>query len=303
MIPINGKAGKTGGRVIALGMFDGVHRGHQELLRQGKIRAEREGVPLRVCTFDRHPLEVIFPDRAPLLLNTPGERETRMAVCGVDELRVMPFDREMADTSPEEFIRMLREEQEIRAVVAGWNYTFGRGGAGTAEMLQEDGKRKGYEVLIVPPVRTQEGEIISSSAIREKLRSGDFDGAAEMLGYDYPLTGPVTDGKHIGRRIGSPTANVAVNSRKQLPAYGVYACRMICDSAAWNAVVNIGLQPTLPSGKVTVEAHALDAAPDLYGQSVELRLIRYLRPEIRFESVEALEQQIRQDIQQARAVL
>jgi len=282
-------------RVAALGTFDGVHLGHQELIRRGREMAEKTGAQLQVCTFDRHPLEVICPQKAPGLLMTAAERRERMADCGAEELRVIPFTRETADLEPEDFLDLLGRECSLRAVVAGWNYSFGRAGRGDAALLRAEGRKRGFEVLIVPPVRTEAGEIISSSAIRRKLTEGDLDGANAMLGFPYPISGTVIGGKHEGSRIGFPTANIGTEPGKQLPAYGVYAGILECGERKWKAVANIGLQPTLPSGGVTVEAHIPGASPDLYGKHAVLRLHRFLRAERRFASVEELAVQIAKD--------
>ena len=284
-----------GKRVAALGTFDGVHRAHQELLRQGRAFADAAGCPLRVYTFDRHPLEVLRPEKAPRILTTREEQMARMEKAGVEELRILSFTRETADMPPEDFLRLLREENSLAAVVAGWNYTFGRRGQGNAETLRRDGEKHGYRVIIVPSVTTDTGEIISSTAIREKLGRGDLSGAEKMLGYDYTLSGPVVNGKHQGTRIGFPTANIRTNPRKLLPAYGVYAARMRCGEKSWPAVVNIGLQPTIPSGAVTVEAHAIGASGDFYGEVAAVELKARLRGEIRFGSVEELKAQIERD--------
>ena len=284
-----------GKRVAALGTFDGVHRAHQELLRQGRAFADAAGCPLRVYTFDRHPLEVLRPEKAPRILTTREEQMARMEKAGVEELRILSFTRETADMPPEDFLRLLREENSLAAVVAGWNYTFGRRGQGNAETLRRDGEKHGYRVIIVPSVTTDTGEIISSTAIREKLGRGDLSGAEKMLGYDYTLSGPVVNGKHQGTRIGFPTANIRTNPRKLLPAYGVYAARMRCGEKSWPAVVNIGLQPTIPSGAVTVEAHAIGASGDFYGEAAAVELKARLRGEIRFGSVEELKAQIERD--------
>lgn len=290
---------KSGPTVAVLGTLDGVHLGHRELIRQGRVLADRLGAKLRVVTFDRHPLEVLRPEAAPKLLQTAAEREETLSGLGVEEIRVIPFTRETAETEPEDFLRQLREECDLAAAVAGWNYSFGRKGRGDAALLREDGRKHGYEVRIVPPVRTEDGEVISSTAIREKLLRGDLEGANRMLGYAYMISGTVVNGKHQGTRIGFPTANIETEAGKLLPAYGVYACRMESGEQAWPGVVNIGLQPTLPSGRVTVEAHALHAEVDLYGRQARVRLLRYLRPERRFSSVEELTEQIARDRREA----
>ncbi len=301
MIQLTGEQEKAGGRVVVLGTFDGVHRGHQELLRQGKQLSGRLGAPMRVYTFDRHPLEVLFPERAPGLLTDPLERAAKMAECGADELRILTFDRAMARRTPEEFLALLGQECRVCAVVAGWNYTFGRNGAGSADTLYAAGRAGGYETVIVPSVKTEAGEIISSSAIRQKLMTGDLQGANAMLGYPFSLEGEVVGGKHMGSRLGVPTANIRPPERKQLPARGVYICELLSGREKWEAVVNIGLQPTLPSGRETVEAHALEGRPELYGCRAEIRLLERLRGEIRFGSPEELKNQISRDIGKARA--
>ena len=287
-------------RVIALGTFDGVHLGHQELISRGKKWAEKHGCQLRVCTFDRHPLEILCPEKAPKLLTTPEEQAEKMKAAGAEEIQVIPFTRETAETEPEDFLAALRSECTLQAVVAGWNYTFGRKGRGNAELLEQDGKKHGYQVEIVPPVRTAAGEIISSTAIREKLVRGDAEGAREMLGSPYGITGTVVSGKHQGTRIGFPTANIRIAEKKLLPAYGVYICRLISGKECWNAVVNIGTQPTIPSGFVTVEAHALDTEIDLYGRLARVELLKHIRGEVRFQDVEALKAQICLDREAAR---
>lgn len=282
-------------RVLALGTFDGVHRGHQALLEAGKQYARERGIRLRACSFDRHPLEVLRPESAPKLLTTLPEKAGLMARYGADELQLLRFTREMADLAPEDFLKMLRRAAGLRAVVAGWNYTFGKGGQGDAELLRKDGAAHGYDVIIVPPVMTENGDTISSTLIRRLLGEGRMDEADALLGHPYELRGQVTDGKHMGHRIGVPTANVQTHPRKQLPAFGVYPCRMITAEGTCPAAVNIGVQPTLPSGKVTVEAHVLEGEPELYGKHVRLVPGDRIRPEQKFENAEALTAQIRKD--------
>ena len=290
----------AGERVLALGTFDGVHLGHQALLSAGKRFAQENGILLRACSFDRHPLEVLRPEEAPGLLTTLPEKTELMARYGADELQLIPFTRDMADMAPEDFLRLLRETVKLRAVAAGWNYTFGKGGRGNADLLRKDGERYGYRVLIVPPVKTEAGEAISSTLIRKTLQAGNVEEAGRLMGHPYEIRGKVTGGKHLGRTLGVPTANVDPGTRKMLPAFGVYPCRIVMESGAGAAVVNIGVQPTLPSGRVTVEAHVLEGEHDLYGQCVCLVPGDRIRPERKFDSTEELTARIHTDFEIAR---
>ena len=285
----------AGERVVALGMFDGVHRGHRTLLLTAKGLADEMGIPLRVCTFNRHPLEILRPDNPPELLSTIPEKAALMCGIGVNEMELLSFDRNMADMEPAAFLERLRNTLDVRAVVAGWNYTFGRRGSGNAEFLRADGEKHGYRVVIEPPAALDDGTVISSTLIRQMLKEGKTEKAAELLGYSYTLAGTVAEGKHQGHRLGFPTANIDPWKRKALPRYGVYTCLLETATNTLPAVVNIGTQPTLPSGRVTVEAHALTESPDLYGQKVRLSLLHMLRTEKQFESVQALMEQIDKD--------
>ena len=285
----------TDGRVVALGTFDGVHLGHQSLLNLAASAAKTHGVPLRVCTFNRHPLDVIRPKSAPEQLTTIPEKATLMSSLGVDEMELINFDRTMADLEPGAFLKRLHTTMRVKAVVAGWNYTFGRRGEGNAVTLREDGRKNGYDVIIVPPVRTDNGTAISSTLIRQWLAEGNVDEAGKLLGYPYMLTGTVAQGKHQGQRLGFPTANIEPWHRKALPRFGVYACLLRYSGGTLHAVTNIGVQPTLPSGRVTVEAHVLESCPELYGRKVRIFLTHMLREEKQFESTGQLKEQIEQD--------
>ena len=298
MLVIRG-AEKAGGRVVALGTFDGVHLGHRKLLQTARAYARENGVPLRVYTFERHPLEILAPGYAPKLLTTLPEKLEKLCRLGVDEVQLVPFDRSMADRDPREFLDGLRRAMELRAVVAGWNYTFGKKAGGKADMLCADGREHGYDVLIEQPVTRADGTAVSSSLIREELRAGNMDEADTLMHGPYTISGTVVEGKHEGHRLGFPTANIAYPARKLLPAYGVYTCLMTTAEDTWPGIVNIGVQPTLPSGKVTVEAHALRRSPELYGQKVRLTVIDRLRGEQKFGSVEELKKQIERDRERA----
>lgn len=292
---------KTAGPcVLVLGMFDGVHEGHRKLIRMAGREAEEKNVPLQVCTFLPHPLQVLCPESAPRMLNTLAEKTEIFQKLGADEVRVLRFTKELASMPPEVFLKQLKEMAAPCAVYAGWNYTFGRAGCGTAQMLETEGPHYGFEARILPPVQTEDGTVISSSAIRASLQKGCIAEANAMLGNAYPLSGTVVEGKHLGHELGFPTANVAVASDKLLPDFGVYLCSLREGRHLYHGMVNIGRQPTLPSGKITVEAYLLDGSPNLYGRFVRLRLLERIRPEHRFESAELLKEQLEKDRDTAR---
>lgn len=286
--------------VLVLGMFDGVHRGHQALLMAGNALADKYDLPLNVCTFEPHPLQVLRPEIAPPLLTTLPERARLMASFGVDALCILHFDRQVAAEEPEEFLAMLEKVYQPRAMVCGFNYTFGKKGRGTAEMLRAWGDEHGCETVIVPAVEL-EGGTVSSTRIRGLLSEGDVQTAARLMGHWYSLSGRVEGGKQLGRTMGFPTANVELPARKALPAFGVYSCWLHTSRAIYPAVVNVGRHPTLPEGAVTVEAHVLDESLMLYGEKVRLDFLKFQRPERRFESKDDLQAQITRDADEARA--
>ena len=282
--------------VLALGTFDGVHLGHQALLMRGGELAAELGCPLAVCTFEPHPLRVLRPEIAPPLLTTLPERAALMAGFGVDALCVTRFTTARAGQTPEAYMDELRRTYQPRAVVCGFNFTFGQGGRGNGGMLQA----YGFQTEIVPEV-TLEGAAVSSTRVRKALQAGELSLASRLMGHAYTIAGRVADGKHIGRTMGFPTANVTIPRDKALPAFGVYACWLETKSATYPAVVNVGRHPTLPEGRVTVEAYALDASLSLYGEPVRLKFLRFQRPERTFDGVEALQAQIAQDTRECRA--
>ncbi len=288
--------------VLVLGMFDGVHRGHQALLMRGGELAQEMNFPLCVMSFEPHPLRVLAPEKAPPLLNTLPEKARIMQSFGVDELCITTFDQARADQSPEDFMAEMVATYAPVVVVCGFNFTFGKGGKGTGKMLREYGKKHGFRTVIVPEVIV-EGETVSSTRIRKVLAEGDIPMVNRLLGTGYTLSGKVENGKQLGRTMGFPTANVHIPKHKALPAFGVYDCWLeTADGTYHPAVVNVGRHPTLPEGHVTVEAHVLTDEPiDLYGQHVRLSFMRYQRAEIRFASKDELQTQITRDVEEARA--
>lgn len=288
--------------VLVLGMFDGVHRGHQELLRQGRALADEHGLPLYVCTFEPHPIAVLFPERTPPRLTTRDERAVLMASYGVDVLCETTFTRTYAAMQPEDFVRQMVQVYHPQYVVTGFNYTFGDRGRGNAAMLQAMQSACGYQAVTVPAV-VLEGDTVSSTRVRKLLTEGSFDQALRLLGHGYTMCGMVAHGKKIGRTMGFPTANIAVASSKVMPAYGVYACTMTVagDERIHHAVVNVGRHPTLPEGTLTVEAHVLDETLPLYDAQATLDFLSFRRPERVFAGVEELRAQITRDAEDARA--
>ncbi len=306
-----GRAG--GGVVCSIGFFDGVHRGHQHLIRQVRDEAQCRGVRSLLITFDRHPRAVFAPDSVPPLLTTAEEKMALLGATGVDEIFVLPFDRAMAALTAREFMeQVLKEQLGVSALVIGYDHHFGhpvpalKGKPSFAD-YQRWGREVGIDVVQATEL---EGEHISSSAIRHALEQGDVTFAAHLLGRSYAWRGQVVHGHAIGRQLGFPTANLhAVDAGKLLPSRGVYAVRVTGSSdtsVEWEgtAMLNIGRRPTLANGEdISVEAHLFDFHGDLYGQTLTLSFIARLRAEQRFDSEEALARQLETDKANALAAL
>ncbi|MBR3494880.1 MAG: bifunctional riboflavin kinase/FAD synthetase [Clostridia bacterium] len=285
--------------VLVLGMFDGVHRAHRTLFAEGRTLADAYGVPLCVCTFEPHPLELLAPAAAPARLSTQSERAQLIAEAGVDFLCVHRFTRELADQEPDDFLRDILRIYRPVALVCGYNFTFGRRGAGTVDRIRAFCAAQGIRASVIPPV-LWEGQPISSTRVRAALEAGDLPLANQLLGHPYSLCGTVVHGKGLGHTLSYPTANLQVSSKKLLPAYGVYVCTLETADRRWPAVVNIGRHPTVPDGSVTVEAFVLEGSPELYGAQARLRLLERLRAEQTFAGLDALHQQLSRDAGAAR---
>jgi riboflavin kinase/FMN adenylyltransferase len=273
-------------RRVAVGVFDGVHRGHREVIAGNDT----------VLTFDPHPLTVIAPEAAPRLLTSLDRKAELLADLGVQELVVIPFDARFAAQTPQEFIdHVLVERLEATHVSVGENFRFGHGAAGDTDMLRSDPR---FETRVAH-LREVDSEIISSSHIRALVMAGEVDHAARFLGYPFALRGEVVRGDQRGRVLGFPTANLVPDEALVCPGHGVYAARAdgVC------AAVSIGVRPTFGSGRsILVEAYLLDTDEDLYGRILQLDFISRLRGERRFESAEALVEQMTLDVEQTRAL-
>ncbi len=289
-------------RVITLGNFDGVHLGHQEIFRRTVDRARRaNGIPIAV-SFYPHPAAVLAPARAPLMLTTLRQRVERMAAHEIELLVLYHFTQRFADVEAERFVRdYLVAKLEVSQLVVGHDVGFGKRRAGNADLLEEMGRQLGFDVEVVNPVEA-EGLVVSSSAIRAAIHSGDLQNAARMLGRRYSVSGRVVHGHHRGAQIGFPTANLRPHGT-QLPPDGVYAVRARIAGEDVPGVANVGMRPTFGDRDRTVETHLFDFGSDLYGRRIEVQFVVRLREERKFPNVDALARQIRVDAAAARRVL
>ena len=294
----------TEGTAVAIGVFDGVHRGHQQVMRDLTAMARARDLVPAALTFDPHPLEFLAPDRAPDLLTTVEQRAELLAECGVEILGVLPF-LEIRNLDPRVFVtEILCLRLKVRAIAIGENFRFGRDRGGDPALLKDLGEAKGFTVDVVEMVvHAGPDGPISSTRIRELLAEGEVRSAATLLGRPFVLTGPVIHGDARGHTIGFPTANLHIPERMAIPANGVYACWVDRDGARHPAVVNIGVRPTFGASIRTIEAHLLDFDDDLYGESIALHFIERIREERRFDGVEALVAQIASDRDRAAAIL
>lgn len=288
--------------VVAIGVFDGVHRGHQAVLEELMNLADRingPGTVRGVLTFDPHPLAVVAPDRAPRLLGTLHQRLERLAEVGVDVVGVLPFAR-IRSMEPGEFVKaVLVDAFAAKAVAVGADFRFGHDRSGDVGTLTSAGEVWDFVVDAVPLLSEDDSQL-SSTRIRSLVAGGQVDEAAHLLGRPYAIEGPVVRGDGRGRTIGIPTANINYEPTVVLPQTGVYVGHVHVDGRDVPAVTNVGIRPTFDGRAVTVEAHLLDWDGDLYGRVIEVTLEHRLRGERKFDGVDALVAQIRADIEQAR---
>lgn len=292
--------GPLRGGIVALGNFDGFHLGHQAVVGRARERARAEGRPLLVATFDPHPVRFFKPDAAPFRLTTLDQRARLFADAGADGMVVFGFEAALAGLSAEEFVaQRLVAGLGVAGVVTGDDFTFGKGRGGNVAVLAALGDRQGFSVDTVGAVGAG-GEAVSSSRIRELLKAGDPAGAAALLTRPFAIEGVVQHGDKLGRTIGYPTANVALGNYLR-PAYGIYAVRVrLDDGRVVGGAANLGIRPSFDPPKELLEAYLFDFAEDLYGRVIEVALIDYLRPEAKFDSLDALTVQMDADCAEAR---
>ena len=284
---------------VTIGNFDGVHLGHQQILRRLVERAEKSNWMSAVLTFFPHPARVLRPEQAPPLLATLDQRLAAFGAAKIDATLVLNFDRELAQVTAADFVkRYLLETMRAKAVLVGETFRFGHRQAGDVNLLCELGKRWGFEVDVVPPV-TIEGVAVSSMAVREAVRDGRMEDARKLLGRPYALAGQIRTGTGQGRKLVVPTLNLNTE-QELLPKMGVYATEVALDGKVYRAATNVGVRPTFDGSRTTVESHLLDFNENRISGPIEVRFCTRLRDEKKFSGPEALREQVLKDIERAR---
>jgi riboflavin kinase/FMN adenylyltransferase len=293
------------GGVVAIGNFDGVHRGHQSVLERALDEAHRRGAPALVLTFEPHPRKVFRPD-VPLFILTPPPMKARLLEnLGFDAVVEQAFTRDFASLDAEAFVtRVLEENLGISHSVTGFDFHFGKSRQGGPAYLMAAGERHGFGVTLVDAFRDEGAEIVSSSRIRELLAEGDVAQAAGLLGYRFTIEAEVTQGKQLGRTLGFPTANMVLPAEAELK-HGIYAVRLRrADGSLHDGVASFGRRPTVDEdGSPLLETFVFDQSPDLYGETCQVSLFSYLRGEVKFDGLDALVAQMKRDEEEARALL
>lgn len=288
---------------LAIGVFDGVHLGHQAVLRRAIDDAQRGGGTAIAVTFDPHPLRVLRPQSAPRLLTSTAHKLRLIRELGVAKILVLPFDAAFAGTPPDEFIRALAAAGELREICVGHEWSFGKGRAGNLALLAKLGDELGFAEVGVTPV-TIDAQIVSSTLIRGAVERGDLGTTERFLGRPFTILGTVVEGAHLGTKLGFPTANLAAHN-EQFPPDGVYAVEVRRNGDRLNGVANIGVRPTVAvaGGERLLEVHLFDFSGDLYGTDLEVTFRKFLRPEQKFSGFDTLKNQIAQDVAAARGVV
>ena len=290
--------------VATIGFFDGVHLGHRHLINQVKMAASLNGWCSSIITFPVHPRQVIQSDYQPSLLSSPEEKIELLASTGIDNCILLPFTRELSMLTAWEFMQLLYDKYKVRMLVIGYDHRFGHNRAETFEDYCRYGRDLGIHIMQATAY-TQEQDKVSSSAIRRALLSGDVITAKNYLGYNYFLEGTIVGGYQVGRKIGFPTANLRVDfPNKLIPSIGVYAVDVSVNGQQYKGMLNIGHRPTINNGTdLSIEVHILDFEGDIYNQQVRIEFIGFLRPEIKFDSIDELVLRIQKDKEEAIKVL
>jgi riboflavin biosynthesis protein ribF len=296
----NGKIEQNCPTAVTLGNFDGVHMGHRKLIETAKEYAEKENLKSVVFTFKPHPMFIFGNRENNALIMSPDEKKIAVEKMGVDTYIEYPFDREFASMSPEDFaIKIVFEKLKCKVLVVGYDYRFGKMNKGDYKLLESLGKQYGVKTVFIPNV-IYEGERVSSTRIRDRLVNKDVDGANRMLTQPYYIYGHVAEGKKLGRQLGFPTVNILAHEDKLFPPNGVYATATVYEGKLYYGMTNVGYNPTVNGKRKTVETNLFDFDKVIYGEPILTFFFKWLRDENKFESVEALRQQLTRDIVNAK---
>jgi riboflavin kinase/FMN adenylyltransferase len=288
--------------LLTVGVFDGVHLGHRHLMAKLTELARKQGLASSVITFSQHPREVLAHQSQLPFLTDIERRIELLKDEGVDEVIPLTFTPELANLTPKEFLELLKKHLRMKGLVVGPDFALGKNREGDTEVLRKLGKEMGFSLTVVPPL-TIDGEVVSSTAIRQALAEGDMRRAQKLMGRPFRLHGRVVKGDKRGAELGFPTANLETEAEQALPADGVYTSRAFIDSQAYPAMTNIGINPTFGGDKRLVEVYLLDYRGDLYGRELAVEIIERLRGEIKFDSPEELKKQIAEDVKRGKATL
>jgi len=282
--------------VATIGFFDGVHLGHRFLIQQVKMAAAQNGWSSTIITFPIHPRQVIQSDFQPQLLSTLEEKLELLSTTGIDHCILLPFTKGLSKLTARQFMQMLHDQYQVRMLVIGYDHRFGHNRMETFEDYCRYGQELGIHIMQATAY-TQEQDKVSSSAIRRALQTGEVQTANHYLGYNYYLEGTVIDGYKVGRKIGFPTANLSIDfPYKLIPALGVYAVSVQLNGKQYKGMLNIGHRPTLNNGEnLSIEVHILDFNENIYQQKIRLELVKFLRPEAKFNSIDELIEQMHKD--------
>lgn len=283
---------------ITVGKFDGVHKGHH-LLAEDIISKKNDGLKSCLITFTNSPRQKLFEDNSPSLI-TNKERVFMLDNGGLDYLIECPFDERLMNTSPQDFIKFLCDNLNMKYMVSGSDFTFGKKGAGNTALLKSLSQEMGFEYKEIQKIKRNDRDI-SSTYIREELKEGHIDVVNEMLGYEYFVWGEVVHGAHLGTKIGIPTINIMPEASKLVPKFGVYVTTIDFDGRIYHGVTNVGTKPSVSNEKIVgIETHILDYNGDLYGKFVKVTFQQFIRPEMKFNSVDELKEQMSKDKQEAK---
>ena len=288
---------------LTIGVYDGVHRGHREIIRQLVEGAHSRNSPAVVLTFDPHPASVLT-GKDIRCITTPDERAELLGSIGVDVVVTQRFTRDLANLSAFEYVSTLKQNLDLSHLLIGYDFALGKGREGNAPRLTEIGRELSYTVEVIPALSDESG-VISSTEIRKLISTGNIVEANELLGSNYTISGPVIRGDGRGRKINVPTANIGYPKQKATPSNGIYACWAILGDERFMAATNVGFNPTFTPEKneQSIEPHLLDFDRDIYGQELRLEFVERIRDELKFDSVESLVEKIQDDIAKTRAIL